>query len=316
MTGDRHQHQLSTDGDQRWLVAALTLIVIFMLGEAVVGVIAGSLALLSDAAHMLTDAVAIGLALIAVRLAARPPRGGYTFGLTRAEILSAQANGWTLVLLATWLGYEALRRLADPRTVDGVPVLVTAGIGVLVNVAAAACLARANRDSLNIQGAFQHILTDLYAFLATLVAGVVIVLTGFARADAIASMVVVLLMLRAGAGLIRQSGRILLEAAPAGTDVDAIGAELVGVASVVEVHDLHVWQITSGQSALSAHVIVADHADCHGIRTELERLVLTGHGIGHTTLQVDHQGEHATAAAGGPVVCCRQTHGPVHRADG
>ena len=146
----------SRDADPRWLGAALGLILALMVGELVVGLAANSLALLSDAAHMLTDAASIVLALVAMHLAARPPRGGYTFGLKRAEILSAQANGLSLLLLAAWLGYEAIERLIDPPEVAGGLVLVTALVGVAVNLVATWCLSRANRSSLNIEGAFQH----------------------------------------------------------------------------------------------------------------------------------------------------------------
>ena len=312
--GHDHGHDISPDADRRWLFAALILIMVFMLGEVVVGLIADSLALLSDAAHMLTDTMSLVLALIAMRLAQSPPQGGYTFGLKRAEILSAQANGWTLLLLGAWLAVEAVRRLVNPPQVVGSLVLVTAAVGVVVNLLAVACMSRANRSSLNVQGAFQHILNDLFAFLATLTAGVVMVLTGFTRADAIASLIVVVLMVTSGSGLVRASSRILLEAAPAGMDVDAIGTQLVGLPAVVEVHDLHLWQITSGQAALSAHVIVADHGDCHGIRTAIEELLRTEHQIGHTTLQVDHLGDHVAEAADAAATCCAETHGPIHRA--
>ncbi|MBK8076669.1 MAG: cation transporter [Kineosporiaceae bacterium] len=312
--GHDHGHDISPDADRRWLFAALILIMVFMLGEVVVGLIADSLALLSDAAHMLTDTMSLVLALIAMRLAQSPPQGGYTFGLKRAEILSAQANGWTLLLLGAWLAVEAVRRLVNPPQVVGSLVLVTAAVGVVVNLLAVACISRANRSSLNVQGAFQHILNDLFAFLATLTAGVVMVLTGFTRADAIASLIVVVLMVTSGSGLVRASSRILLEAAPAGMDVDAIGTQLVGLPAVVEVHDLHLWQITSGQAALSAHVIVADHGDCHGIRTAIEELLRTEHQIGHTTLQVDHLGDHVAEAADAAATCCAETHGPIHRA--
>ncbi|GAA2879194.1 putative cation transporter [Actinoplanes cyaneus] len=306
-----HHHGVSAGADRRWLVAALALITTFMAGEVVVGVVARSLALLSDAAHMLTDAAAIVLALIAMRLAARPPQGGYTYGLKRAEILSAQANGLSLLLLGGWLGYEAVRRLLDPPEVAGGLVVATAAAGVVVNLGAAWCMSRANRTSLNVEGAFQHILNDLFAFVATLIAGVVMVVTGFARADAIASLIVVVLMVVAGVRLVRDPGRILLEAAPAGVDVDAIGAELAAVPAVTEIHDLHVWQITSGQTALSAHVIVADHADCHATRADLEHLLRHRHDIGHTTLQVDHS-DDLPGHSGEPH--CVEAHGPAHRA--
>ncbi|MEV6348097.1 cation diffusion facilitator family transporter [Actinoplanes sp. NPDC051851] len=279
---------MSAETDRKWLTVALALIGVFMLGEVVVGLIAGSLALLSDAAHMLTDAGAIVLALIAMRLAARQPRGGYTYGLKRAEILSAQANGLTMLILAVWLGIEAVQRLIDPPAVTGSLVLITALVGVVVNVGAAWAMSRANRSSLNVEGAFQHVLNDLYAFIATAIAGVIMVTTGFTRADPIATLIVVALMVKAGLALVRESGRIFLEAAPAGLDPAALGAEIAATGDVVEVHDLHVWQITSGQPALSAHVLVRPGGDCHAARARIEELLRSRHRITHSTLQVDH----------------------------
>ena len=286
--GHGHGHEVGQDTDRRKLSIALALIVVFMAGEVIVGVVAQSLALLSDAAHMLTDAGSIVLAIIAIRLAARPPRGGYTYGLKRVEILSAQANGLTLLLLAAWLAYEAIRRLIDPPPVAGALVLVTALVGVVVNIAATWCLSKANRSSLNVEGAFQHLLTDLYGFVATAIAGAIVLSTGFARADAIAALIVVALMVRAGVGLVHQSGRIFLEAAPAGIDTRALGGRLAAHPDVVEVHDLHVWQITSGQPALSAHVLVAPGRDCHAVRTDLQTLLARDYAITHVTLQLDH----------------------------
>lgn len=284
-----HSHaQASPDSDRRWLAGALAVIVVFLLGEVVVGVIAGSLALLSDAAHMLTDAASIALALWAIRLAARPAAGRMTFGWKRVEILSAQANGLTLLLLAIWLGYEAIRRLADPPEVTGGLVLGTALVGIVVNLAATWMISRANRTSLNVEGAFQHILTDLFAFIATAVAGVVIVVTGFARADVIATLVVVALMVRAGIGLVRASSRIFLEAAPADLDPAEIGRAMAARDGVVEIHDLHIWEITSGSPALSAHVLVEPGRDCHAVREDLAQWLIRAHHIEHATLQVDH----------------------------
>ncbi len=310
MGGHAGHGHAGPDTDRRWLRAALALIVGFMAVELVVGLIAGSLALISDAGHMLTDAAAIALALVAIRLAARPASGGYTYGLKRAEILSAQANGITLLLLAAWFVYEGVRRLLDPPPVEGGLVLVTALVGIAVNLAATGCLSRANRTSLNVEGAFQHILNDLFAFVATAVAGLVVLLTGFTRADALAALVVAALMVKAGWGLIREANRVFLEAAPRGIDPDALGARLAAVDGVVELHDLHVWEITSGEPALSAHVLVEPGTDCHAVRTAIER-VLRGDEIGHTTLQVDHTGAQAPAAVD---VHCEQAHGPVHRA--
>jgi cobalt-zinc-cadmium efflux system protein len=288
----RHGHGAGPDADARWLAAAGALIVAFMAGEVVAGVVTHSLALLSDAAHMLTDAASIALALVTAKIAARPPRGGYTYGLRRMEILSAQANGITLVLLALWLGYEAVRRLLAPQPVTGAVMLSVALAGVCVNLAASYLIARAGRGggrrSLNMEGAFAHVLTDLYAFAATAAAAVVILATGFARADAIATLVVVALMLRTGGGLIRASGRIFLEAAPAGLDPAAAGAAMADRPHVAEVHDLHIWEITSGMPAASAHVLVEPRQDCHAVRADLEGLMAREFGVTHATLQVDH----------------------------
>lgn len=316
-----HSHGVSADADRRWLALALALIGAFMAVEVGIGIVAHSLALISDAAHMLTDAVSIVLALIAMRLAARPARGGFTYGLKRAEILSAQANGLTLLLLAVWLAYEAVRRLMDPPPVEGGLVLVTALAGIVVNVAAAWCISKANRSSLAVEGAYQHILNDLFAFIGTAAAGLIVLTTGFRQADAIATLVVVALMVKAGYGLVRESGRIFLEAAPAHVDPDAVGDRLVGHPPVTEVHDLHIWTITSGQAALSAHVLVEPAGDCHAVRRDLERLLAKEYGITHTTLQVDHQqdslltvgrpGEAAAFDAADPH--CADAHGPVHR---
>jgi cobalt-zinc-cadmium efflux system protein len=272
------------------LALALALNVGYMLVEIATGIIAGSLALLSDAAHMLTDAGAIALALVAARLAMRRAGGAMTFGYKRAEILSAQINGVTLVLLALFIVYEAIVRLTDPPDVDAPLVLVVALVGAVVNLGAALALARANRESLNVEGAFQHNLMDLSASLATAAAAVVIMLTGADRADAIASLLIAVPMLWTGARLIKASARIFLEAAPAGVDPDAIGRALVAVRGVREVHDLHVWEVTSGFPALSAHVLVTAASDCHAARRELEHIAHDEFGIDHTTFQVDHEG--------------------------
>ncbi len=321
VAGHQHHgrsHAAGQDADGRWLAAAGALIVVFMAGEVIAGVLAHSLALVSDAAHMLTDAASIALALVATKVAARPPRGGYTYGLRRLEILSAQANGITLVLLALWLGYEAVRRLIAPQPVTGALMLSVALAGVVVNLAASAMIARSRdgeRRSLNVEGAAAHILTDLYAFAATAVAAVVVITTGFDRADPIATLVVVGLMLHAGGGLIRASGRIFLEAAPAGLDLAAVGAGMAARSHVAEVHDLHVWEITSGMPAASAHVLVDQGQDCHAVRADLEAL-LAGYGITHATLQVDHvpaadDGDRTQAAEDAH---CEDSHGPAYRA--
>jgi cobalt-zinc-cadmium efflux system protein len=310
-----HAHGVAPGADARWLAGALALIVAFMAGEVITGLLAHSLALISDAAHMLTDAAAIGLVLVTMQLAARPPRGGFTYGLKRAEILSAQANGITLLLLSAWLGYEAIRRLITPPQVTGGVVLATALAGIVINIGAAWLISHASRTSLNVEGAFRHIVTDLYAFIATAVAGLVIVITGFGRADAIASLVVVALMVRAGLRLVGESGRIFLEAAPAGLSPDAVGRALADHPGVVEVHDLHIWQITSGMPAASAHVLVAQGCDCHAVRADLEALLASQYQVSHTTLQVDHAAADLLVIGGkdAPPAHCEEPHGPAHR---
>ena len=284
-----HSHAPSPDADRRWLTIALALIVGFMGVEVVAGLLAGSLALLSDAAHMLTDAASIALALVAARYAARPAAGAFTFGFGRAEILSAQINGAALFLLAGVIAVEGVRRLGSPPDVDGSIVIVVGSVGALVNVAAFWALSRSERQSLNVAGARAHVLADLYGSGAAIVAGVVIASGGPAEVDAAAAMTVAALMLRSGWSLLQASTRVLLEAAPRGFDPDEIGHALASQKGVVEVHDLHVWEVTSGFPALAAHVVVAPGDDCHGCRRELQELLRERFGIRHTTLQVDHE---------------------------
>jgi cobalt-zinc-cadmium efflux system protein len=285
-----HTHRSAANADQHKLSVALGLIAGFMAFEVAFGVIANSLALLSDAAHMLTDAVAIGLSIFALRLAARPAKGQMTFGFRRAEILAAQFNGATLLVLALLIVYEGIRRLISPPHVTGTTVLVVALVGVAVNLAATRSLSGANRESLNVEGAFQHILTDLVAFIATAIAGGVILATGYFRADGIASILIAAIMLRAAYGLLKASGRVFLEAAPEGLDVQGIGQAMAAMPAVREVHDLHVWEVGSGFPALSAHVLVGESDDCHQVRRALERLLAERFEIEHTTLQVQHEG--------------------------
>jgi cobalt-zinc-cadmium efflux system protein len=273
------------------LVSALALILAFMAVEIVAGVLASSLALLSDAGHMLTDAAALAMSLAAARLAARPAYGSMTYGLGRAEILSAQANGLTLLVLAGLIVYGAVVHLVSPPAVRGGVVLGVALAGIPVNLLAARILAGGHGEdrSLNLEGSYRHILTDLYGFVATAIAAAVILATGFDRADAIASLLIAALMLQAAYGLLRASGRVFMEAAPAGLDPDQIGRTLVSQPGVVEVHDLHVWEVTSGFAALSAHVVVRAGDDCHELRRSLQSLLEERFDIHHTTLQVDHE---------------------------
>jgi cobalt-zinc-cadmium efflux system protein len=283
-----HAHPVVGDADQGPLVAALCLIALFMAAEVVVGVFAHSLALLSDAAHMLTDVAALAVSLIALRLAQRPPHGGLTFGLKRAEILAALVSGATLLVLAAVFVVEAVLRLTSPPTVQAGPVMATAAAGIVVNLGVTWQLSRANRRSLNVEASFRHILTDLYALIGTFVAGLVILTTGFERADPIASLLVAALMVYAGVRLLGSAGRVLLEASPADLDPEEIGGALAARAHVVNVHDLHIWELTSGFPSLSAHVLVHPKDDCHAIRLDLEQYLKDRFHVEHTTLQVDH----------------------------
>jgi cobalt-zinc-cadmium efflux system protein len=310
-----HAHEVThPNAEVGRLKAALAVILIFMAAEITVALVSSSLALLSDAAHMLTDAAALALALVAARLAARPARGAMTFGLGRAEILSAQANGMTLLVLALVIIYGAVRHLISPLNVEGAPVLVVALVGIAVNLVITRILGGHGdahthphphpehavppddddherdqpRRSLNVEGSYQHILTDLFGFTATAAAAIVILTTGFQRADAIASLLIAGVMLQASRGLLRASVRVMMEAAPAGIDPDAIGRVLAGQAGVTEVHDLHIWEVTSGFPAISAHVVVDAGHDCHEVRRALSRLLEDRFGLAHSTLQVEH----------------------------
>ena len=283
-----HAHDLSADADRRYLTIAFLLIAGFMAFEVVAGIIAHSLALLSDAAHMLTDAAALALSLTVIRFVQRPGGEALTYGRRRAEVLSGQANGAVLLVLGVLVTYESISRLITPPDVAGTTVTVVAAFGVAVNIAAAWVLAKANRRSMNVEGSFQHILTDLYAFIGTLIAGVVIMLTGFDRADAIASLIVAALMFRSGYQLQVKAIRVLLEGAPEGMAPSDIGTAMAHGADVREVHDLHVWELAPGHPILTAHVLVATHADCHGVRRALEDMLKERFAIAHTTLQVEH----------------------------
>lgn len=296
--GHSHSHAVKADADRRYLWGALLSLSLFMLGEVVVAFFTGSLALLSDAGHMLSDVGAIAVALWAMALAARPAQGRWTYGLKRAEILAALANGATLLVLSVVLTVEAVDRLVFPPEVDALPVIIVALVGIVVNFLATWLLAKANRTSLNVRGAYQHILTDLFGFVGTLVAGIVIMFTNWTRADAIASLVVVALMVRAGWPLVKDSGLILLEGAPNATDLDEVRKHLLALDHVTALHDLHVWNLTDGEPAVSAHVVTQDGCFTDGhmpnILDELQECLRSHFGIEHSTFQLepDVHGEH------------------------
>lgn len=286
-----HSHGLSTDADVRLLLVALSAIALFMAGEVAAAALSGSLVLLADAGHMLTDVAALGASIWAIRIAARPAVGVWTYGLERAEILSAAVNGVLLVAIGLVIAVEAVTRLVHPAPVTGSVVLGVALAGIVVNVAATFVLARANRSSLNIRGAYTHILTDLFAFIGTAIAGLVIVVTGWRQADSVAALVVVAIMARSAWGLLRDAGRVLLQGAPDDLDLDGVRAHLVEVDHVLDVHDLHAWTVTSGSPTLSAHVVVEDHCFDTGHAPQILdslQACLAGHfDVAHATFQLE-----------------------------
>ena len=284
-----HSHGDGRAADRRALAVALALIVAFVVVEIVGGLVADSLALLADAGHMLSDALALGLALGASWLATRPATPGRSFGYRRAEILAALVNGAVLVAISVWILVEAGRRLGDEPSVDGSVVIAIGLAGLVVNLAAWRVLHARASESLNVRAAMLHVVADLLGSAGVVVAGTVIVLTGWEPIDAIASIVIAILIFWSAIGVLRESTSVLLEAAPAGLDVEAVGGAMAAYPGVVDVHDLHVWTITSGFPSLSAHVVVEASADCHAVRSELEHVLVERFGLTHTTLQVEHE---------------------------
>jgi cobalt-zinc-cadmium efflux system protein len=289
--GHVHAHVNERAESSRALAIALGVTAVYTVVEVVGGIYTGSLALLADAVHMLSDNFAIALALVAAWLATRPATPGRSYGYKRAEVLAALANGVLLVALSIWIFVAAIQRLSDPPDVLGGWMLVIAVVGIAVNLAAGGVLYRSRAASINVEAAFRHVLADLLGSFGVLAAAVVILTTGWLQADPIVSILIGLLVLASAWTILRDSTEILLEATPRGMDATEIGRRLAGAPGVVEVHDLHVWTITSGFPALSAHVLVRPGEDCHGRRRELERLLHDEFGIEHTTLQVDHAAE-------------------------
>ena len=283
-----HDHGRAADANRRALTLTLVLTSSFMAAEVVGGLITGSLALLADAAHMLSDALSLALALGAVWLASKPETAERTFGYKRAEILAALANGVTLVAVSLWIFVEAARRFGEPAEILGGPMLAVAIVGLLVNAVAIRVLHGGGHDSLNVSAALRHVIADLLGSVGVILAAVIILLTGWTYADPLISVVIGILILGSSWGVLRDSTQVLLEGSPKNIDVERLGKRLAGADGIAEVHDLHVWEITSGFPALSAHVLVAPDEDCHQRRRDLESLLNEEFGLTHTTLQVDH----------------------------
>lgn len=288
MAHDHHHGHAHRGGSIRALGWTLALLAVYTVAEVVGGIVTGSLALLADAGHMLSDVLALGLALGAIVLARRPATPERSFGYRRAEILAAFLNGLLLVLVAVWILVEAARRLSDPPEVLGGWMLAVAVGGLAVNIAAFWILARSGRESLNVEAALRHVLADVLGSIGVIVASLVILTTGWELADPLVSAVIALLILWSAWAVLRDSGHILLEGAPPAVDTAAAERVILGVDGVESVHDLHVWTITSGFDALSAHVLVGRGDDCHACRRAIERALADAFGIHHTTLQVDH----------------------------
>jgi cobalt-zinc-cadmium efflux system protein len=292
MIGHGHDHGHRAR-NRRALGLVLALTGAYTVCEVVGGWLTGSLALLADAGHMLGDSAALALALVAAWLAGRPATPERSFGYRRAEILAALANGVALAAIAIWVFIEAIGRLDDPPEILGGWMLAVALAGLVVNLVAAGILARAGRDNLNVQAALRHVFADLAGSVGVAVAALVVLATGWEQADPVAGMAIGVLILASSWSIVRDSVAILLEATPAGIEADEVGRRMASVDGVVEVHDLHIWTITSGFPTLSAHVLVRRGDDCHLRRRELERLLRQEFGIEHSTLQVEHVGERS-----------------------
>lgn len=302
--GHDHHHD-HRGADARALAVVLCLTAAFAVAEVIGGIVSGSLALLADAGHMLSDSVSLGLALGAIALARRPPTARLSFGFRRAEILAALANGVTLVAIAIWIFIEAARRLQDPPEVTGGTVLLIAVLGLAVNLAGAAILWRAQGGSLNMRAALAHVVADLLGSVGVIVAAGIILTTGWLAADPLVSILIGLLILASSWRVLREATEILLEATPAGIDADAVGARMAAGEGIVAVHDLHIWTITSGFPALSAHVVVGPGEDCHVLQAEVTRMLAHDYGITHTTLQVEHCDDAAAATPSGHSPRCQ-----------
>ena len=285
-----HDHRSSS---RRALLWVLALTLAFTVVEVAGGIWTDSLALLADAGHMLSDNIAIAIALVAVTLARRPSTPERSFGMQRAEILAAFVNGLTLVLVSGWIVWEAIQRFGDTPEILGGWMLAVAFVGLLVNAIAAAILISSGRETLNVEAALRHVVADFLGSGAVLVAALVIVTTGWTLIDPLVSIGIAVLIVASAWGVLRDSTSILMEATPSEIDANAVAEAIVAVPGVTSVHDLHVWRITSGFDALAAHVLVGRGEDCHGLRREIEGVLRERFEITHTTLQVDHDAADA-----------------------
>lgn len=281
-----HRHSAGSAGRRR-LGIVLALVVGFLAVEVVGSLLTNSLALLADAGHMLTDAVGVGLALMAIHFAARPATASKSFGYYRLEILAALANGVLLFGVAAYILYEAYQRFTVPPDVLSLPMLAIAGIGLAVNLVSMRLLSGGAKTSLNMRGAYVEVLGDLLGSFAVLVAGVVIFVTGWTAADPIASVVIALLILPRTWSLLREAIDILLQATPKGVDLDEVRAHLLRGEGIVDAHDLHAWTLTSGMHVVSAHVVIEPTADPAEVLDEVCRCLSDDFDMEHSTIQLE-----------------------------
>jgi len=284
-----HGHSHGTGvNDERRIGWAFIIIFVFMLIEVVGGLMAGSLALLADAGHMVSDAAALGMSWAALRLGKRAADAERTYGYKRLEVLVAFVNGCTLFAIAGWIVFEAIRRFAAPVEVLGGTMLVVAIAGLLANVAAFLILNGGNRENLNMRSAWLHVLGDLLGFVVAIIAAGVILLTGWSPIDPILSVVVAILILKSGAEIVKSSAHILLEGAPPGLDLGELRADLAAVLpAVAEVHHVHAWSLTAEQPLVTLHVRCTPDADQKSIIPAINKRLEERFGITHSTIQID-----------------------------
>jgi cobalt-zinc-cadmium efflux system protein len=289
LKGDAKYRHQRADRSLSILAWAVGLTLTFAAVEVVAGFMANSLALISDAGHMVTDAASLGLALFAQLIARRPPSSRYSFGFGRAEALAAFVNGLVMLAVIGWIVFEAAHRFAQPQAVAGGTVAGVAAIGLVVNVLVAFVLSK-DRDSMNTRAALVHVLGDMLGSVAALAAGVVIYYTGWMQIDPLLSLLVSLLLLKSTVGILRESGHHLMEGVPSHIDYDGVGDDLEGIDGVASVHDLHVWDMAPGEPALIGHVEVHDLQHWPATLKTIRAMLLEKHGIDHVTLQAEVAG--------------------------
>jgi len=299
-----HSHAESYSTNAKALGIALSITTLMMVLEFVGGLLSGSLALLSDAGHMLTDTGALALALFALWFSRRPATHEKTFGFYRAEILSALLNGSLLIVIAGYIFYEAFQRFMNPTEVHGVLMLSVAGIGLVANIAGALVLSRGSQENLNVRGALWHIISDALSSVGVIIGGIIIISTRFYLIDPIIGFIIAFVILRGAWGLVRESVDVLLEATPRDIDTAKVIDALKGIPGVLDVHDVHIWTITSGIRAFSSHVLIEDKllSECGDISMKIKDLLREKFCITHATLELECKG------CAGPLVCPIENH--------